>query len=338
MSGIGGLLSNDIGIDLGTANTLVYVKDSGVVISEPSVVAVYNNSKKVVAVGEKAKRMLGKTPANITAVRPMKVGVIADFEITEVMLRSFIERASKQWKFVAPRVVIAVPSGITEVERRAVQESAIHAGARSVCLKDEPLMAAIGVGLPVEEPTASMIVDIGGGTTEIAIISLGNIVFTRSVRIGGDKFDDDIIQYMKRAYNLIIGERTAEEIKINIGSAFELDNELTWEVKGRDSVAGLPKTLYVTSQEIREALGESLKAITDVIREALEQCPPELSADLVTRGIVLAGGGSLLRNINLRISDVTGLPCFVADDPLRAVVNGTGAVLQNYEFWTKENS
>ena len=338
MAGIKVIFSNDIGIDLGTANTLVYAKDTNEITSEPSVVAVYNNSKKVVAVGEKAKKMLGKTPGNITAIRPMKVGVIADFEITEIMLRYFIQKAAKQWNFIAPRVVVAVPSGITEVERRAVQESAIHAGARSVCLKDEPLMAAIGVGLPIEEPTASMIVDIGGGTTEVAIISLSNVVYSKSVRIGGDEFDNCIAQYMKRAYNLIIGERTAEEIKINIGSAYPLDNELTWEVKGRDSVAGLPKTLFVTSQEIREALSDSFKAITDVIHEALELCPPELSADLVDRGIVLAGGGALIRNLNLLVTEATGIPCFVADDPLRAVVNGTAAVLQNYEFWTKDNS
>lgn len=338
MAGIKEIFSNDIGIDLGTANTLVYAKDTNEITSEPSVVAVYNNSKKVVAVGEKAKKMLGKTPGNITAIRPMKVGVIADFEITEIMLRYFIQKAAKQWNFIAPRVVVAVPSGITEVERRAVQESAIHAGARSVCLKDEPLMAAIGVGLPIEEPTASMIVDIGGGTTEVAIISLSNVVYSKSVRIGGDEFDNCIAQYMKRAYNLIIGERTAEEIKINIGSAYPLDTELTWEVKGRDSVAGLPKTLYVTSQEIREALADSFKSITDVIHEALEQCPPELSADLVDRGIVLAGGGALIRNLNLLVTETTGIPCFVADDPLRAVVNGTAAVLQNYEFWTKDNS
>ena len=336
--GIKEILSNDIGIDLGTANTLVYAKDSGVIMSEPSVVAVYNNSKKVVAVGEKAKRMLGKTPGNITAIRPMKSGVIADFEITEIMLRYFIEKAAKQWKFMQPRVVVAVPSGITEVERRAVKESAIHAGARSVCLMDEPLMAAIGVGLPISAPTASMIVDIGGGTTEIALISLSNVVYSKSVKVGGDAFDNCIAQYMKRAYNLIVGERTAEEIKIRVGSAFPLDQELTFEVKGRDAVAGLPKTLMVTSQEIREALADAFKAITDVIHEALEQCPPELAADLVDRGIVLAGGGALMRNLNLRISDVTGLPCFVADDPLRAVVNGTGAVLEDYSFWANENA
>ncbi|MDX8416000.1 rod shape-determining protein [Intestinicryptomonas porci] len=335
---IQGLLSNDIGIDLGTANTLVYAKDRGVILSEPSVVAVYNNSKKVLAVGEKAKRMLGRTPGNITALRPMKDGVIADFEITEAMLRYFINKANTHLKFTAPRVVVAVPSGITEVERRAVKESAIRAGARLVYLLDEPLAAAIGVGLPVWEPTASMIVDIGGGTTEVAIISLAGVVFAKSVRVGGDKIDDEIIQYMKRAYNLMIGVRMAEEIKIKIGSAFPLDKELSMEVKGRDCVAGLPKTLQITSQEIREALDETFNKITDVISEALEHCPPELSADLVDKGIVLAGGGSLIRNLNLRITDRTLIPCFTADEPLNAVANGTGEVLNDLSWWANENS
>ncbi|MBO7520976.1 MAG: rod shape-determining protein [Opitutales bacterium] len=335
---IQGLFSNDIGIDLGTANTLVYAKDRGVILSEPSVVAVYNNSKKVLAVGEKAKRMLGRTPGNITALRPMKDGVIADFEITEAMLRYFINKANTHLKFTAPRVVVAVPSGITEVERRAVKESAIRAGARLVYLLDEPLAAAIGVGLPVWEPTASMIVDIGGGTTEVAIISLAGVVFAKSVRVGGDKIDDEIIQYMKRAYNLMIGVRMAEEIKIKIGSAFPLEKELTMEVKGRDCVAGLPKTLQITSQEIREALDETFNKITDVIGEALEHCPPELSADLVDKGIVLAGGGSLIRNLNLRITDRTLIPCFAADEPLNAVANGTGKVLNDLSWWANENS
>ena len=335
---IQGLLSNDIGIDLGTANTLVYAKDRGVILSEPSVVAVYNNSKKVLAVGEKAKRMLGRTPGNITALRPMKDGVIADFEITEAMLRYFINKANTHLKFTAPRVVVAVPSGITEVERRAVKESAIRAGARLVYLLDEPLAAAIGVGLPVWEPTASMIVDIGGGTTEVAIISLAGVVFAKSVRVGGDKIDDEIIQYMKRAYNLMIGVRMAEEIKIKIGSAFPLEKELSMEVKGRDCVAGLPKTLQITSQEIREALDETFNKITDVISEALEHCPPELSADLVDKGIVLAGGGSLIRNLNWRITDRTLIPCFAADEPLNAVANGTGEVLNDLSWWANENS
>jgi len=267
----------------------------------------------------------------------MKEGVIADFEITETMLRYFIEKAGNQLKFVAPRVVIAVPSGITEVERRAVKESAVRAGARMVYLLDEPLAAAIGVGLPIWEPTASMIVDIGGGTTEMAVISLSGIVYSKSLRMGGDEIDNAISQYMKRAYNLMIGERTAEEIKIKIGSAFPLFEELSMEVKGRDSVAGLPKTLTITSQEIREALDDTFNAMTDAIKETLEHCPPEHSADLVDRGIVLAGGGSMIRNLNLRISDVTGLPCFAADDPLRAVANGTGAVLQDLGKWL-ENS
>ena len=335
---IQGLLSNDIGIDLGTANTSVYAKDRGVILSEPSVVAVYNNSKKVLAVGEKAKRMLGRTPGNITALRPMKDGVIADFEITEAMLRYFINKANTHLKFTAPRVVVAVPSGITEVERRAVKESAIRAGARLVYLLDEPLAAAIGVGLPVWEPTASMIVDIGGGTTEVAIISLAGVVFAKSVRVGGDKIDDEIIQYMKRAYNLMIGVRMAEEIKIKIGSAFPLEKELSMEVKGRDCVAGLPKTLQITSQEIREALDETFSKITDVISEALEHCPPELSAHLVDKGIVLAGGGSLIRNLNLRITDRTLIPCFAADEPLNAVANGTGEVLNDLSWWANENS
>ena len=335
---IHGLLSNDIGIDLGTANTLVYAKDRGVILSEPSVVAVYNNSKKVLAVGEKAKRMLGRTPGNITALRPMKDGVIADFEITEAMLRYFINKANSHLKFTAPRVVVAVPSGITEVERRAVKESAIRAGARLVYLLDEPLAAAIGVGLPVWEPTASMIVDIGGGTTEVAIISLAGVVFAKSVRVGGDKIDDEIIQYMKRAYNLMIGVRMAEEIKIKIGSAFPLEKELSMDVSGRDCVAGLPKTLQITSQEIREALDETFNKITDVISEALEHCPPELSADLVYKGIVLAGGGSLIRNLNLRITDRTLIPCFAADDPLKAVANGTGEVLNDLSWWANENA
>lgn len=331
-----GFLSNDIGIDLGTANTLVFVKEKGVVLSEPSVVAVYNNSKKVRAVGAEAKRMLGRTPGNITAIRPMKDGVIADFEITEAMLRYFIGKVSKNPKLVPPRVVIAVPSGITEVERRAVKESAIHAGAREVLLIQEPMAAAIGVGLPIEEPTANMIVDIGGGTTEIAIISLAGIVYSRSIRVGGDQMDSAIMNYMKRAYNLLIGERTAEEIKINIGSAFPLQAELSMEVRGRDAVAGLPKTITITSQEIRDALEETFNAIDESVRAALERCPPELSADLVDRGIVLAGGGALVRGLDDRLSHATGLPTFVANDPLRAVANGTGKVLENLSLWLNE--
>lgn len=324
-----GFLSNDIGIDLGTANTLVFAKDKGIVLREPSVVAIHTGTRKVHAVGLDAKKMLGRTPGNITALRPMRDGVIADFEITEAMLRYFIKKVHSNMSVVPPRVVVAVPSGITEVERRAVRESAIHAGARDVLLLEEPMAAAIGVGLPIDEPAANMIVDIGGGTTEVAIISLAGIVYSKSIRVGGDELDVAIINYMKRAYNLLIGERTAEEIKVKVGSAAPLDEELSLEVKGRDSVAGLPKTLHISSQEIREALTDTVNAIVDLVRNALERCPPELSADLVDRGFVLAGGGALLKNLDHLLSDATGLPVIIADDPLSAVAYGTGAVLED---------
>lgn len=320
------LFSNDIGIDLGTANTLVYVKDRGIVIREPSVVAIQKGTKRILAVGEEAKRMLGRTPGNIEAVRPMKSGVIADFDITEAMIRYFIRKVHSR-KLVKPRVIIAVPSNITEVEKRAVQESAKHAGAREVFLIEEPMAAAIGVGLPVQEPAGNMIVDIGGGTCEVALISLAGIVCSRSIRVGGDVMDEYIVNYMRRVYNLLIGERTAEEIKITIGSAYPLAEEKRMDVKGRDLVAGLPKTLTVTSEEIREALQEPISAIVDVIRNALENSPPELSADLVDRGIVLAGGGSLLQGLDKLIADQTALPVTLTDDPLSAVVEGTGVVL-----------
>ena len=324
-----GFLSSDIGIDLGTANTLVFAKDKGIVLREPSVVAVHTGTRKVHAVGLDAKKMLGRTPGNITALRPMRDGVIADFEITEAMLRYFIKKVHSNMSVVPPRVVVAVPSGITEVERRAVRESAIHAGARDVLLLEEPMAAAIGVGLPIDEPAANMIVDIGGGTTEVAIISLAGIVYSKSIRVGGDELDAAIINYMKRAYNLLIGERTAEEIKAKVGSAAPLEEELSIEVKGRDSVAGLPKTLHISSQEIREALADTINAIVDIVRNALERCPPELSADLVDRGFVLAGGGALLKNLDYLLSDATGLPVIIADDPLSAVAHGTGAVLED---------
>ena len=327
-----GVLSNDIGIDLGTANTLVYVKGKGIILREPSVVAIDSASRRVLAVGDEAKRMLGRTPGNINAIRPMKDGVIADFDITEAMLRYFIKKVQNNSKMIPPRVVVAIPSGITEVEKRAVKESAIHAGAREVLLLEEPMASAIGVGLPVEEPAANMIVDIGGGTTEVAIISLAGIVFSKSIRVAGDELDSAIISYMKRAYNLLIGERTAEEIKIKVGSAYPLDDELTLEVKGRDSVAGLPKTIHITSQEIREALADTVASIVDAVRNALERCPPELSADLVDRGFVLAGGGALLRGIDRLLSERTGLPVIIADDPLSAVANGTGAVLEDLSW------
>jgi len=332
-----GLFSNDIGIDLGTANCLVYVRDKGIVLREPSVVAIEAGTTNVLAVGEEAKRMLGRTPGNIIAIRPMKDGVIADFEITEAMLRHFIQRVHHR-KLIAPRVLVAVPSGITEVERRAVKDSATHAGARDVHLIPQPMASAIGVGLPVHEPAGNVIVDIGGGTCEIAIISLAGIVFSRSLRVGGDEFDETIVAHMKRAYNLMIGERTAEEIKVRVGSAFPLEQELTMEVKGRDLGAGLPKTLSIRSEEIREALQEPLSSILESIRITLERCPPELSADLVERGIVMAGGGALLRGIDRMVAKETGLPVHVAEDPMSAVAEGTGQVLQNIEFLTRLTS
>ena len=325
------LFSNDIGIDLGTANSLVFVRDRGIVLREPSVVAIEAGMTTVLAVGEEAKRMLGRTPGNIVAIRPMKDGVIADFEITEAMLRNFIQKVHNR-KLIAPRVVVAVPSGITEVEKRAVKDSAIHAGAREVYLIEQPMASAIGVGLPVHEPTGNMIVDIGGGTCEIAIISLAGIVFSRSLRVGGDEFDDTIMAYMKRAYNLMIGERTAEEIKITIGSAYPLEEELSMEVKGRDLSAGLPKIMTVRSEEIRDALKEPMNNILESIRLTLERCPPELSADLVDRGIVVAGGGALVRGIDQLIAEETGLPVHIADSPLTAVAEGTGRVLQELQF------
>ena len=329
-----GLFSNDIGIDLGTANTLVYVRDHGIVLREPSVVAVQAGTNKVLSVGDEAKRMLGRTPANIVAVRPLKDGVIADFEVTEAMLRHFMRKAHGRRSMFRPRprVVIAVPSGITEVEKRAVKESALRAGAREVFLIEEPMAAAIGCGLPVQEAAGNMIVDIGGGTTEVALISLAGIVFSRSVRVAGDELDEAIMQYMKRAYNLMIGERTAEEIKIKIGSAFPMETETTMEIKGRDLVAGLPKTLTITSQEVREALMEPISTIVESVRVTLERCPPELSADLVDRGLVLAGGGALLRGLDKLLSEETGLPVHVAEDPLSAVAEGTGRALQEIKF------
>ncbi len=327
-----GAFSSDIGIDLGTANTLVNVKDHGIVLREPSVVAVKSGTNQVLAVGDDAKRMLGRTPGNIVAIRPLKDGVIADFEVTEAMLRHFIRKVHNSRRLAHPRVVIAVPSGITEVEKRAVKESAQHAGAREVYLIEEPMAAAIGVGLPVQEAAANMIVDIGGGTTEVAIISLSGIVYSRSVRVAGDELDEAVVQYMKRAYNLMIGERTAEEIKIRMGSAYPQAKETSVEVKGRDLVAGLPKTITVTSSEIREAMLDPLNTIVDSVRVTLERCPPELSADLVDRGLVLAGGGALLRGLDKLLTEETGLPVHVAEDPLSAVAEGAGKVLNELSF------
>ena len=331
------LLSNDIGIDLGTATTLVYVKGEGIVLCEPSVVAVERGTSRVLAVGEEAKRMLGRTPGNIVAIRPMKDGVITDFEVTEAMLRHFIQRVRKRRFQVRPRIVIAIPSGITEVERRAVKESAERAGARGneVFLVEEPIAAAIGVGLPIQEPIGNMIIDIGGGTTEIAVISLAGIVFSKSIRIGGDEMDEAVIEYLKNTYNLMVGERTAEEIKIKIGSAYPLEEELTLEVKGRDLIAGLPKTVSITSEEIREALQEPVRAILEITKISLERTPPELAADLIEHGIVMAGGGSLLKGLDKLISEETGLPVHIADDPLTAVANGTGKVLNEIKYLKK---
>ncbi len=330
-----GLFSNDMGIDLGTATTLVYIKGQGVVLCEPSVVAIEKGSSNVLAVGEEAKRMLGRTPGNIVAIRPMKDGVIADFEITESMLRYFIKKVHNSRRLVRPRMVIAIPSGITEVEKRAVKDSALHAGAREVFMIEEPIAAAIGVGLPIEEPAGNMIIDIGGGTTEIAVISLAGVVFSKSIRIGGDEMDDAIINYLRKTYNLMIGERTAEEIKIKIGSAYPLEQELTMEVRGRDLVAGLPKMLNITSEEIREAMGEPVSQIIESVRITLERTPPELSADLIERGIVIAGGASLLRGLDKLIQEETGLPVHVTEDPLTAVALGTGKVLSEIRYLKK---
>ena len=325
-----GLFSNDLAIDLGTATTLIYVKGKGIVSCEPSVVAVQKDGRgyrRVLAVGKDAKEMLGRTPGSIVAIRPMKDGVIADFEITEAMLRYFITKAHNRKTLVRPRIIIAVPFGITEVEKRAVKESAESAGAREVYLIEEPMAAAIGAGLPITEPSGNMIVDIGGGTTEVAVISLAGIVYSKSVRTGGDKMDEAIIQHLKRRYNLLIGERTAEMIKIEVGTAYETEELLTMEVKGRDLVAGIPKTITVNSDEIREALSEPISAIVDAVRHALERTPPELSADIVDKGIILAGGGALLRNIDVLLREQTGLPVMIADDPISAVVLGSGKAL-----------
>ena len=327
-----GLFSNDMGIDLGTATTLVYINNQGIVLCEPSVVAIQSGTSNVLAVGEEAKRMLGRTPGNIVAIRPMRNGVIADFEITEAMLRYFIKKVHNSRRLVRPRMVIAIPSGITEVEKRAVKDSALHAGAREVFMIEEPIAAAIGVGLPIQEPSGSMIIDIGGGTTEMAVISLAGVVFSKSIRVAGDEMDEAIINYLKKTYNLMIGERTAEDIKMKIGSAYPLDEELTMDVRGRDLVAGLPKMITVSSEEVREALAEPIAQIVEAIRITLERTPPELSADLMEKGLILAGGGSLLRGLDKLISEETGLPVHIAEDPLTAVALGTGKVLNEIKY------
>jgi rod shape-determining protein MreB len=330
-----GMFSNDLAIDLGTANTLVFVRGKGIVLSEPSVVAVkmeHGGVSRIMAVGSEAKKMLGRTPENIVAIRPLKDGVIADFEATEAMLKYFIRRVHHRRTFVRPRVIVCVPSGITQVEKRAVKESTEAAGAREVYIVAEPMAAAIGSGLPITEPVSSMIVDIGGGTTEVAVISLSGIVYTNSVRVAGDKIDQAIMQYIKREHNLLIGERTAEIIKIMIGTAAPDDEEKTIEVKGRDLVSGIPKIFTISSEEIRHACSGPLRIILDTIRVALEQTPPELAADIVDRGIVLTGGGALYKNLDKLLREETGLPVIVADDPLSTVARGAGRLLDDIEL------
>ena len=330
-----GLLSNDLAIDLGTATTLVYVRGQGIVVNEPSVVAIrkdHQGAKKILAVGNEAKKMLGRTPANIVAIRPIKDGVIADFEITEAMLSYFIKAVHKRKSFVRPRVIVSVPSGITPVEKRAVRESAELAGAREIYLIEEPMAAAIGAGLPVSEPIGNMIVDIGGGTTEVAVISLSGIVYSQSVRVAGDKMDEALVQYVKRKYNMLIGERTAELIKITIGTAYPEKEIKTVDIKGRDLVTGIPKTLEISSEEVMQAISEPVNAIVNAVKIALERTPPELAADIVDRGIVLAGGGALLKNLDKLLREETGLPIIVAESPLTAVVLGAGKALEELDL------
>jgi rod shape-determining protein MreB and related proteins len=335
MNWFSGLFSTDMAIDLGTSNTLIYVKGKGIVVNEPSVVAVQKDArggKKVLAVGREAKDMLGRTPGSVIAVRPIRDGVIADFEVTEAMLRHFIAKAMNRKTLMRPRIIICVPYGITEVEKRAVKESAESAGAREVYLIEEPMAAAIGAGLPVTEPSGNMIVDFGGGTTEVAVISLSGIVYSKSIRVGGDKLDEAIHQYVKRRYNLLIGERSAEQLKIEIGNAYPGAEVMRMEVKGRDLVAGVPKNVEITSDEIREAMAEPIQAVTEAVRVALERTPPELASDIVDRGIVLAGGGALLKNLDVLLREETKLPVVVANDPMTAVVLGSGRALDQLDL------
>src|ERR687887_1673045 len=332
---LSGLRSSDLAIDLGTANTLVYAKGRGIVVSEPSIVAINKVTNQVEAVGRDAKEMLGRTPGNIVAIRPMKDGVIANFEVTEKMLTYFIEKAHNRNVWVRPRIVIGVPSEITQVEKRAVKDSAYRAKASEVHLVEEAMAAAIGAGMPITEPSGNMIVDIGGGTTDIAVISLAGIVYSKAVRVAGNEMDEAIIQYIKKTYNLLIGERTAEQIKIEIGSAFPLDERLTIEVKGRHLTEGRPKTVTMNDEEVRKALAETVNVIVDAVRVALERTPPELSADIVDRGIVLTGGGSLLKNLDKRLREETGLPLAMAEDPLSSVVLGAGKMLSDFNLLRK---
>lgn len=327
--------SRDMGIDLGTANTLVHLKGKGIIIREPSVVAVEKDTNAVLAVGAEAKRMIGRTPGNIIAIRPLKDGVIADFDITQAMLRFFIRKAIRNKSFVRPRVVVGVPSGVTAVEKRAVVDAAIQAGAREAYLIEEPMAAAIGAGLPVQEATGSMIVDIGGGTAEVAVISLGGVVVSKSIRIGGDEMDDAIVNYIKRKYNLLIGERTAEEVKIEIGTAMEVERPTRMDIRGRDLVTGLPKTLSISQNQVCEALAEPLEGILDAIKGTLERTPPELAADIMDRGIVMTGGSSLLRNFDRVLSRETGMPVLVSEDALSCVALGTGIAVEHIDVFKK---
>src|ERR1043165_798650 len=335
MRSVFSLFSSDLAIDLGTANTLVFSHGKGIVVNEPSIVAINKVSGEVVAVGREAKEMLGRTPGNVVAIKPMKDGVIADFKVTEKMLTYFIQKAHNRRVLVHPRIVIGVPSEITPVEKRAVQDSAYRARASEVYLVEQAMAAAIGAGLPIEEPSGNMVVDIGGGTTDIAVISLSGIVYSRAVRVAGNEMDEAIIQYIKKTYNLLIGERTAEQIKVELGSAFKLDERMTMEIKGRHLIEGVPKTITISDEEIREALAETVNVIVDAVRVALEWTPPELSADIVDRGIVLTGGGSLLKNLDKRLREETGLPLAMAEDPLSSVVLGAGKMLSDFNLLRK---
>lgn len=335
ISNIIGRFSDDLAIDLGTANTLVYVKGKGIILNEPSVVAIEKKSEEVLAVGLEAKKMVGRTPGNIIAIRPMKDGVIADFEIAEKMLRHFISKVHNRSAFVSPRIIICVPSRITQVEQRAVRDSASLAGGREVYLVEEPIAAAIGAGLPIAEPAGNMVVDIGGGTTDVAVISLAGIVYSESVKVAGDKMDDAIVYYIKRKYNLLIGDHMAELIKLGIGSAYPLDEKKTMAIKGRDLITGIPKTLVIDDAEVREALAEPISAIVNAIKVALENTPPELAGDIIDRGIVLTGGGSLLNGMDIRLREETNLPVITVDNPLITVVLGTGAVLDELDLLKK---
>ena len=330
-----GKMTKDMGIDLGTANTLVYIKGQGIVVREPSVVAIRDDSKEVLAVGEEAKRMIGRTPGNIVAIRPMKAGVIADFDVTQSMLSYFIQKAAAKKGVVSPRIAICVPFGVTEVEKRAIEEAARTAGAKDAFLIEEPMAAAIGAGLRIEEPEGNMVVDIGGGTSEIAIISLGGIVTAKSIRLGGDELDEAIVNYVKKEYSLMIGERTAEDVKIRIGSAYKEGEEMEMEIRGRDLISGLPKTMQISSSEVRDALRDPVNSIVDGIKSTLEKTPPELASDIMENGIMLTGGGALLKGLDKLVKEETGMPVKIAENPLDCVAIGTGKSVEDQEIFEK---